>query len=71
VDDKNMKKWGLVNLAMELGFIIALPLVVLALGGKWLDTKTHTTPWFTILGIIIAIATTSIWLTRRIKELIK
>jgi len=72
MDDKDIKKWKLVNLAMEMGFVIALPLVALGLLGKWLDNKYHhTTPWITLIGILLAIVTTTIWLTRRIKELIK
>jgi hypothetical protein len=69
--DPKVNKWGLVNLAMELGFIIALPLVAFALGGKWLDQRIgNDTPWFTLLGVILAITFTTMWLTKRIKELI-
>jgi flagellar biogenesis protein FliO len=70
--DPKINKWALVNLSMEMGFIIALPLLVFALAGKWLDARMHNTiQWFTLLGIILAIILTTIWLTRRIKELIK
>ena len=71
MEDKNMNKWAMLNLATELGFIIALPIVVLALGGKWLDHRMHnTTPWFTLLGIVLAITSTTVWLTQRIKAII-
>lgn len=70
--DPNVKKWQLVSLATEMGFIIALPLVALALGGKWLDNRMHnSTPWFTLLGVVLAITSTTVWLTKRLKELIK
>jgi hypothetical protein len=62
---------GMINLAMEFGYIIALPLVVLGLVGKWLDGKYGTKPWITLAGILLAIILTSTWLTRRIKEYIK
>ena len=69
---KEVNKWALVSIASEMGFIIALPLVVLALAGKWLDHKTgNTTPWFTLLGIVLAIASTTVWLVKRLKEYIK
>ena len=64
--------WKIVNLAMELGFIIALPLLVFAFAGKWLDDRLAlSTPWFTLLGMVIAITSTTIWLTKKLKEYIK
>ena len=65
-------KWGLVSLSLELGFIIALPLLAFAFAGKWLDQRLHTnTPWFTLLGIILAIAATTVWLTKKLKQYVK
>lgn len=70
--DPILSKWKLVNLAMEMGFVIALPLVLFALGGKWLDHKVgNQTPWFTLLGIVLAITATTVWLTKKLKEYIK
>lgn len=66
-----LSKWRLVNLAFELGFVIALPLVGFGLLGKWLDEKYNTEPLFVLVGILVAIISTTIWLTRRIKEYIK
>ena len=59
------------HLAGEMGFIIALPLVAFAFLGKYLDEKYGTEPFITLIGILIAIVSTTIWLSRRIKELIK
>jgi hypothetical protein len=74
-NDKSNKelfnKWSLVSLAVEFGFIIALPLVFFALVGKWLDHKYGTSPWLTLSGIVLAIASTTIWMTKRIKVYIK
>jgi hypothetical protein len=64
-------KWRLVGLSMELGYIIALPLVVLGLLGKYLDNRWHTAPWLTLAGILLAITSTTIWLIQRFKEMIK
>ena len=66
-----MNKWRVVSLALELGFIIALPLVAFGLIGKWLDAKTGTYPWLTMVGILLAIVSTTVWLVRRFKELMK
>ena len=67
-----LNKWELVGFAWELGYIIALPILVLALGGKWLDNRYgHEFPWVTLIGIALAITTTTLWLTRRLKKYIK
>ena len=71
-NSKKVNKWELAGLASEMGFIIALPLVVFAFAGKWLDHKVgNTTPWFTLLGIVLAISATTIWLTKKLKQYIK
>ncbi len=67
-----LDRWKMINLAMDLGFVIALPLVLFALAGKWLDGRVHnSTPWFTLLGIVLAITSTTIWLTKKLKGYIK
>jgi hypothetical protein len=66
-----VNKWGLISLATEFGFIIALPLVAFALAGKWLDHKFNTFPFITLGGIVLAITSTTIWMTKRIKQYIK
>lgn len=50
-------------------YLIAVPVVVLALLGKWLDDKLGTRPWFIIGGFIFAaiISGFSVW--RRAKQL--
>ena len=64
-------KWSLINLSVEFGFIIAIPLVIFALAGKFLDHKFNTFPWLTLAGIVLAITSTTIWMTKRIKAYIK
>jgi hypothetical protein len=61
----------IIGLAFELGFIIALPLVAFAFLGKYFDSKYETEPLFTLIGIAIAIISTSIWLYRKFSKLIK
>lgn len=52
------------SLAWELGYTIAVPLVVLALGGRLLDKAWGTTPWLFVTGIILSIVLTT-WLIYR------
>ncbi len=58
------------SVAFELGFIIALPIVVLALFGKWLDQRQGT-HYFVYIGIILAIISTSITIYRRFAAMIE
>lgn len=43
------------SLAFELGYTIAIPLVVFALVGRLIDKRFDTSPWFLLTGIIISI----------------
>jgi hypothetical protein len=70
-DNSNFNRWRMANLAFDMGFIIALPLVALGLLGKYLDGRLGTEPWLAIAGILLAIVTTTVWLARKMKEYIK
>lgn len=69
--NNQLDKWRVASLGLEMGLIVALPLLLFIFIGKYLDVKFHSTPWLTLLGIILAIASTTVWLTRRLKEFIK
>lgn len=53
----------------EFTFLIALPVVVFALLGKWLDGKYGTQPLFLISGFVLAVVISGFTVYRRIKEL--
>lgn len=53
--------WGALSLAWELGYTIAVPIVVFALGGRWLDRKFETSPWLLLTGIFLSLIASS-WL---------
>ena len=55
------RRWSIISLAWELGYLITIPIVLLAFGGKLLDDKLNTSPWMLLTGIIISIIITS-WL---------
>jgi len=62
-------KMKAVSLAFEMGFIIALPVGLFLLLGKYLDLKFDSSPWFKIIGFLLAVTITTTWLTRRFKEI--
>ncbi len=53
----------------ELIYLIALPVVLLALLGKWLDSRFSTSPRLLILGFVFAALISGIAVYRRAKEL--
>jgi len=69
--NKSLGKSELVSIAFELGFIIALPIVLLGFVGKWLDGKAGTYPLLTLIGIFGAITMTSFWIYRKFKNYFK
>lgn len=56
-------------IASELGFIIAIPLVLLILGGVKADRYFNTTPLFIIIAILIAPVISGIAIWRKIKTI--
>lgn len=47
--------WSALSLAWQLGYSIAIPLVVLALGGRLLDKKFGTSPWLLLVGVLMSL----------------
>ena len=63
--------WEAMNLAWELGYTIALPIVILGFGGAYADKKFGTTPLFILIGIVVAMVLTSIGIIRKVKKIVK
>lgn len=49
--------------------MIALPAALFAFGGAALDKQLDTSPLFILLGLLIALTTSSIWVWRLLKRL--
>ena len=62
--DKQRPMWKALGLAWELGYTIAVPLVILALGGRLIDRHFGTSPWFLVAGVLLSIVSTT-WLVYR------
>lgn len=59
-----------ISFVMQFGFMIVIPLVIFALGGKWLSNK-YGTPLYLYLGLVLALLTSSVWFYQRINSLYK
>jgi F0F1-type ATP synthase assembly protein I len=60
----NRSMFQALGLAWELGYTIAIPLVILAFGGRLLDRTLDTSPWFLLAGVLLSIVA-STWLVYR------
>jgi len=56
---KPEKQFSALGLAWELGYTIAVPLVVFALSGRWLDKILGTSPFLLLVGILFSIGITT------------
>lgn len=63
--------WQALNLAWELGYTVAIPLVIFALAGRWADNAFGTKPWLFLAGVLIAIISSSLLLVRTFSRLLR
>ncbi|MDP2789520.1 MAG: AtpZ/AtpI family protein [bacterium] len=63
--------WQALGMAWELGYIIAIPIVILGLGGRFLDKRFDTSPWLFLAGVLLSIVLTSFGLVWKFKKLLK
>jgi F0F1-type ATP synthase assembly protein I len=63
--------WTALAIVWDIGFAIAVPTVVCALGGRWLDARFGTSPLFIILGLFAALTVSGILVVRKGNRLVK
>lgn len=51
-----ISKWEALGFVSQVFVVVAIPTTGFALLGRWLDAKYHTTPYATVLGLVLAIA---------------
>lgn len=61
--------WQALSLLGQLGYVIAVPLVILALGGRFIDKKYGTSPWFLIVGMFLALVISTFWVYKKTAEI--
>lgn len=62
--------WQAIGFAWDFGIIVVVPLVVLAIGGRYLDRQLDTSPWLFLTGAVVAIIISSILVVARLSQLI-
>ncbi len=63
-----MEKKALIALVFELGYTIAVPLVLFALGGRFLDKHLGTSPLFLLVGIFLSLMGSSYLIYKIIRK---
>ena len=67
----NGPEWSALSLAWNLGYTIAIPIIALALGGRFLDRKFDTSPLFLLIGVFTAILISTLGIYYKAKKIIK
>ena len=68
---ERLARFNLIGLVGELGFIIALPVTVLALGGRMLDKKLNSSPLCLLAGLILSLIISGVMVFRRTKSILE
>ena len=61
--------WSALNLAFQLGYLIALPIAFLGFGGALLDKKLNTSPLFLLIGVVLAATISSLAVYKKVKSI--
>jgi F0F1-type ATP synthase assembly protein I len=69
--DNKDNAWSAVGFAWELGYSIAIPLVLFAVGGRYLDKKLGTSPWLLLGGLFISIIISSFVVYKKTVKILK
>ena len=51
----------------EMAWQVAIPFMVLTLGGSWLDTRYDSKPLFTIIGLLLGVASVTLIVFRLVR----
>lgn len=70
-NNNKQDSWSAVGFAWELGYSIAIPLVIFTLGGRLLDKKLGTSPWLLLAGLFISIVVTFYIVYQKLMVIIK
>ena len=55
------------DIALELGYSIAIPIVVLLFAGRLADNHFDTSPWFLIAGLLLSLPVVALTVYRKVK----
>ncbi len=68
-ENKAVGAMAALGFVWEVLIAIAVPTILLALGGRWLDTRWNTAPWFSVIGLFLSLGIVLFLMTRKAKKL--
>jgi uncharacterized membrane protein YfcA len=68
---RNPTPWEALGIVWDLLIAIAVPVVLFALLGRWLDQKYGRSPLFTALGLVLALAIVVVIVQKKGKDIAK
>jgi len=63
--------WQTIGVSMQIGYIITLPLIILVISGKILDKHYNSSPFFLLVGMVLALIVSSIAVFIKMRKIIK
>lgn len=70
-EKKEIKTTGeLISFAFEVGYTIAIPLIIFVAAGRLADKYFNTAPWIMLAGLILSLFATTIIIYKKTKDLI-
>lgn len=70
-DQKTVSQWQALEFVWDILFAIAVPTVLFALGGRWLDARYKTSPLFTAIGLVLALIVGGVIVAKKGKSMSK
>ncbi|PIQ68845.1 MAG: hypothetical protein COV91_02110 [Candidatus Taylorbacteria bacterium CG11_big_fil_rev_8_21_14_0_20_46_11] len=67
---KEPSVFKLYGLVFEVGYTIAIPLVLFAIAGRYIDKTLETSPWLLLSGIVLSIFVSSFIVYRKVSKLL-
>ena len=64
-------EFNVLGMGLNLGWMIAGPLVALALLGRYLDRVYNSSPWFIIVGLLLALTISSVLVYRLVRKVME
>jgi F0F1-type ATP synthase assembly protein I len=69
IPTKTVRAWEAMGFVWDLLFALVIPTVFFGFGGGWLDKRLGTAPFFTVIGIVLALAVAAILVYRKARRL--
>lgn len=68
---KGPSPWQAIEFVSDILMSIAVPTVLFAIGGRWLDRHFGTTPLFMVIGLLLSLGIVATIVTRKGKAMSK